>query len=233
MKKWIPNSITLLNLLMGSIGIVAILQGNPILAIWMVVGAGIADFADGMFARLLNVQSEIGKQLDSLADMISFGLLPGMMFYYLLLKAWGVGLAFEGICWYAVPAFLVPILSAVRLANFNIDERQTENFIGLPTPALAIFAVGYLATVHYDYFQIQGILLNPWLLYVVIVLLSILLVAEIPMFSFKFKNFSWQTNKIRYIFAAIVLILTPFLKEMVLSIGVLIYVLINIFVKNN
>ncbi|MCB0663026.1 MAG: CDP-alcohol phosphatidyltransferase family protein, partial [Saprospiraceae bacterium] len=133
----LPNLITLLNLFFGCLAAISILNGAYYLGIIFSLAGGLADFLDGMVARLLNVQSNIGKELDSLADMVSFGFVPGIIFYKLI----SLNLPWPGLSvinWYAVPAFLITMFSALRLAKFNLDNRQTESFIGMPTPAATV-----------------------------------------------------------------------------------------------
>lgn len=200
MKKHIPNFITVLNLLCGCIAITAAFQGNLVLASWLVGVAAIFDFLDGMAARLLNVKSDIGKELDSLADMVSFGLLPGVIVFQLLSNNPTIPHSY-------IPyvAFLIPIFSALRLAKFNTDTRQEEMFYGLPTPATAILIASLPLILSQDtvFFGIefgfmQQILSNWYFLVSLTLLLSWMLVSEIPLMSLKFKSFEWETNKIRY-----------------------------------
>lgn len=201
MKKHIPNFITVLNLLSGCIAITAAFQGNLIVASWLIGLAAIFDFLDGMAARLLNVKSAIGKELDSLADMVSFGLLPGVIVFQLLNNNPALSSNY-------IPyiAFLIPIFSALRLAKFNTDTRQEEIFYGLPTPANAILIASFplildqnLGILGMDLSYIQEILSNWYFLVSLTVLLSWLLVAEIPLMSLKFKSFGWAENKTRYV----------------------------------
>jgi CDP-diacylglycerol--serine O-phosphatidyltransferase len=169
---------------------------------WMLGICLLADFADGLAARILKQASSIGKELDSLADVISFGAVPGAIFYLLLCKSQGIeGLVFEEPETY-LPAlgFMITVFSALRLAKFNTDTRQTEHFIGLNTPANTIFALGLLLTIENNELGLAAFLLNLPLLIALIALFSFLLVSEIPIFSFKFKNLSWKGNEIRFIF---------------------------------
>lgn len=200
MRKNIPNLFTLCNLLLGCIAVVFLFNGYEQWVPWLVFFALVADFADGFFPRLLNAHSPIGGQLDSLADMVTFGFLPGAILFFLLQRHFGYGT----IIWVSLPGFLLTLLSAVRLANFNIDERQTMGFIGLPTPSACAFVIGLLAL--YNAPQ-KGYLayyfLHPAAIYASTVILSILLVAELPMFSNKFTHFNWQGNELRYSFGFI------------------------------
>lgn len=195
--KHIPNTLTSCNLISGCIAIVFALSANYTMALTFIVVGAVFDFFDGMSARLLGVSSPIGKELDSLADVVTFGVAPSSMIYTLLLtlskSGWNETLAF------AVPyvAFVMAAFSAIRLAKFNLDERQTTSFIGLPTPANALFW-GALIVGGEEMLAEQS---NVILLLVALVFLSSwLLVAEIPMFALKFKHWGWHENKIKYVF---------------------------------
>lgn len=195
--KHIPNTLTSCNLISGCIAIVFALNANFSMALTFIVVGAVFDFFDGMSARLLGVSSPIGKELDSLADVVTFGVAPSSMIYSLLLildkTGWNDTLAA------LVPyvAFVMAAFSALRLAKFNLDERQTTSFIGLPTPANALFW-GALIVGGEEMLAEQS---NVILLLVALVFLSSwLLVAEIPMFALKFKHWGWHENKIKYVF---------------------------------
>lgn len=238
MKAWIPNSITLLNLFCGCAAVLNIFQLEFRTAIWFVVAAGVFDFADGLVARGLKVNSTLGKELDSLADMVSFGVVPGFIYYSFLwlanmtnevamptLRAHDVVLDWQ---WIAAPALLITCFSALRLAKFNLDERQTDDFIGLATPSSTAFALGLLWILETDAFGWGQYILSPWLIYPCVFLMSFLLVSEIPMFSFKLKHFGWAGNGKRYIFAATVVLLLILLQLAALPFIILIYLIINL-----
>lgn len=195
--KHIPNTLTSCNLISGCIAIVFALSANYTMALTFIVVGAVFDFFDGMSARLLGVSSPIGKELDSLADVVTFGVAPSSMIYTLLLtlskSGWNETLAF------AVPyvAFVMAAFSALRLAKFNLDERQTTSFIGLPTPANALFW-GALIVGNENVFDE-----NSYYIYLLIILVFVsswLLVAEIPMFALKFKHWGWRDNKVKYVF---------------------------------
>lgn len=190
LKTQIPNAFTLLNLLSGVIGIVWVLNGNVLSgAYFILISAGL-DFFDGFAARILKVPSEIGKQLDSLADLVSFGVLPGFILYQMVSEQ-------SQADWYPYLTLIVPLLSAYRLAKFNIDTRQSDQFIGLPTPANALF----ISTLPYFVIRWPEIgvwLSSPLVLVVIAWMMAILLVVEIPMIALKFKNFSFTQNVFRY-----------------------------------
>lgn len=195
--KHIPNTLTSCNLISGCIAIVFALSANYTMALTFIVVGAVFDFFDGMSARLFGVSSPIGKELDSLADVVTFGVAPSSMIYTLLLtlskSGWNETLAF------AVPyvAFVMAAFSALRLAKFNLDERQTTSFIGLPTPANALFW-GALIVGNENVFDE-----NSYYIYLLIILVFVsswLLVAEIPMFALKFKHWGWRDNKVKYVF---------------------------------
>ena len=197
LTKHIPNTLTSCNLVSGCIAIVFALNANYTMALTFIVVGAVFDFFDGMSARLLGVSSPIGKELDSLADVVTFGVAPSSMIYTLLLtldkSGWNETLAS------AVPyvAFVMAAFSAIRLAKFNLDERQTTSFIGLPTPANALFwAALIVGGEEMLAAQSQVILLLVALVFIS----SWLLVAEIPMFALKFKHWGWHENRIKYVF---------------------------------
>lgn len=190
-KSTIPNGFTLLNLLSGVIGIIWVLQGDIFSGAYFILISSIFDFIDGFAARILKVSSEIGKQLDSLADLISFGVLPGLILFQMAAVQPG---------WEVLPYFtlIIPLLSAFRLAKFNLDSRQSDQFIGLPTPANALF----ICTLPYLAISIPEIgfwLTVPIVLVVIAWIMAILLVLEIPLIALKFKNFSFKLNSFRYV----------------------------------
>ncbi len=196
-KKHIPNIITCCNLLSGCVSCVMAMEGNFVLALAFIVLGAVFDFFDGMVARLLKVSSPLGVQLDSLADDVTFGFAPSFMVFVFMrgLEYPDYLASLAGVLPFA--AFFISALSAMRLAMFNIDKRQTTTFIGLPTPANALFwaslVVGYgdlISSLNYGWMLMLGMLL----------LSCYLLVADIPMFSLKFKYLAWRANKIRYSF---------------------------------
>ncbi len=189
LQRHLPNSLTAANLLCGCLGIVAIVQNIPVPVAYFVWAACVFDFFDGFAARMLKVSSPIGKELDSLADMVSFGVLPALMLFQLI-----AGNGSHDLLPYA--ALMVAVFSALRLAKFNVDERQSDSFIGLPTPANALFLTALP-------FLPEGVSLfvsNAWTLTAIAVIFSLLLVAPLPLFALKFKHFGWQGNQVRYIF---------------------------------
>lgn len=227
MRRHLPNAITLLNLFCGACACLCLLYGRLEWAIGLVAIGALADLLDGMLARWLKVHSELGKQLDSLADMVSFGLVPGIILYGLIAASfqghWPRDLEVR-----ALPAFLITLFAALRLGKFNLDERQTEGFIGLPTPACTLFMIGLL-----EMYLSPGIFarfFQPITYYLLVMLFSALMVSEIPMFSFKFKSLQWAGNEIRIIFAAIAGVILVLWSIAGLALVVLLYVLISIFI---
>ena len=197
LTKHIPNALTSCNLMSGCVAIVFALSANYSMALTFIVVGAVFDFFDGMSARLLGVSSPIGKELDSLADVVTFGVAPSMMIYTILLTIDKTG--YNDILAAAAPyvAFVMAAFSAIRLAKFNLDERQTTSFIGLPTPANALFW-GALLVGARDFIENTS-----WILPVVVcmILLSCwLLVSEIPMFALKFKHWGWKGNQVKYLF---------------------------------
>lgn len=206
-KKHIPNSITCCNLICGCIAAMHAVSGNLPLALLFIILGAVFDFFDGMVARLLNVSSPIGKELDSLADVVTFGVAPASIIFYEL-KVVEYPSAIPSALAALIPyiAYIVAAFSALRLAKFNLDTRQTTSFIGLPTPANALcwgsLIVGFGEILEqYSWFMpmlIVGVLLSSWIL-----------IAEIPMFALKFKHWGFSGNEIKYyfiFFSAVVLI---------------------------
>ena len=233
MKRHLPNAVTCLNLLCGCLALTNIFAGRLDVGAYFVAAAALADFADGLLARALRVSSAIGKDLDSLADMVSFGVVPGAMLFVLLQRALGPlepGTdTLVGWTQY-VPyfGFLVTIFSALRLAKFNNDTRQTTSFIGLPTPACTLVVASLPLILTFDQFGLARIILHPGLLLGLTVLLSGLLVAELPLFALKFKNLRWGDNRRRFLFLLLAVALLLGLKAAAVPLIVLLYVLMSV-----
>ena len=227
-KKHIPNTITCCNLVSGCVAIAYAFSGNIELSFtWIIIGA-VFDFFDGMSARLLNVSSPIGKELDSLADIVTFGVAPStilfselsIMSYPAILEPLRPILPFT--------AYIMAAFSALRLAKFNLDERQTLGFIGLPTPANALFWGALIigagkwleATPFMVFFLLGGILISSWLM-----------VSEIPMFALKFKEWGWKGNQVKYIFLLTCIPLLAIFGLTGLAIIIAWYVIISYIIK--
>jgi CDP-diacylglycerol---serine O-phosphatidyltransferase len=226
MIRHIPNILTLLNVFCGCCAIVSLFNDAVLIAACFILLSNIADFLDGAAARWLQLPSEIGKELDSLADMVSFGVVPGVILYQLLRQSSSANAT--GIAWNALPAFVVTCFSCYRLAKFNLDTRQTDGFIGLATPSCTIFCTGLLLITEYDKFGWKSWVLQPTVLYALIPILSYLLVSEIPMFSLKIKGFGWQGNELRWILILISIGLLFVLQAAAFAPIILVYVLLNL-----
>ncbi|MBQ4524921.1 MAG: CDP-diacylglycerol--serine O-phosphatidyltransferase [Bacteroidaceae bacterium] len=226
--RHIPNTVTCCNLLSGCVAIVMAHQGCYQAALGFIVLGAIFDFFDGLLARALKAYSPLGKELDSLADDVTFGVAPAMMVFSLMhevaLPAWLAPVA--GLLPYA--AFLIAAFSALRLAKFNIDTRQTTSFIGLPTPANALFWGSLIVGAH-D-FLVADTLAFLYLI-ILVLLTSWLLVAEIPMFSLKFKNLSWRDNKVQFIFLLGCIPLVLFLQLAGLAAVIIWYALLSLLTQ--
>lgn len=250
-KKHIPNIITMLNLLAGVIAVMLAASDRLVeAAIFVLIGI-FFDFFDGFFARLLKVQSEFGVQLDSLADVVTSGVVPGIVMFQLFMrsihKEWTDGLSCEIGNWMALEetaelsllgsrvhllpfiGFLLTLAAAFRLAKFNIDDRQSTSFIGLPTPAMALFVLSLPVILLYsDTTFLNELIANKYFLIAVTLILSVLMNAEIPLFSLKFKNFSLKNSAIEIIFITGSLILVIFLKFVAIPSIILFYVFLSI-----
>jgi len=243
-KKQIPNLFTLLNLLSGIIAVMFALTDKLVEAAFFVFLGIFFDFFDGFFARKLNVSGELGKQLDSLADMVTSGVAPGLVMFQLILystkQQWFMELSYASMTswqdysdtfYYFIPfiGLLIPLASAYRLANFNIDKRQTSSFIGLPTPALAIFVLSLPLILQYSDQQFFiDLIHNKYILIIITLLGSYLLNADIPLFSLKFKNYNWASNKVKYIFLLLTIILLGTLRAVAIPLVIILYVSISI-----
>lgn len=221
-KRHIPNSLTCCNLISGCIAIVMAFYGYKMALVFIIIGA-VFDFFDGMVARLLHVSSPIGKELDSLADVVTFGVAPSMMVFTLLNQISGFGMLHTFIPY---AAFLIAAFSGLRLAKFNLDERQTTSFIGLPTPANALFwgslIIGIGERIPTSHYSVAAIL-------VLILLSSWMLIAEIPLFALKFKQWSWHGNEIKYIFILSCLPILMIFRISGIAIIIVWYVILSLF----
>lgn len=195
--KHIPNALTSCNLISGCIATVFALNANYGMALAFIIIGAVFDFFDGMSARLLGVSSPIGKELDSLADDVTFGVAPSAMIFTLLLTLDKPEYMEPLASFIPYLAFIMAAFSALRLAKFNLDERQTTSFIGLPTPANALFW-GALIVGSED--MLTAAPENVYMILVMIFVSSLLLVSEIPMFALKFKHWGWHDNRIKYVF---------------------------------
>ena len=230
MKKYVPNLITLSNLLCGTVAIVFAVRGTIDWAALFVTIGIFLDFFDGFFARLLHVKSEMGLQLDSLADMVTSGVVPGIVMFQLLSNSTYV-LQTEGTFAMLLPyvGFFITLASAYRLANFNIDTRQTSGFIGLPTPANTMFILSLPLILQYQPTELFGSLLhNMWVLLGITLLSAYLLNAEIALFALKFSDYSFKNNALKYIFLALCVILLLSLKIIAIPLIILLYIILSL-----
>jgi len=250
--KNIPNLFTLLNLLFGCIAIVYTLQNGIVITadaegallldipekIWMaslfIVLAAVVDFLDGFVARLFNASSEMGKQLDSLADVVSFGVAPGIIIYQFLRLSFAQeeGGVNTSVLW-LLPAFVLPCAAAWRLAKFNLDNSQSFSFKGMPVPAVGIF-VASLPLIYWNVNEatIQELLLNKWFLYAVVAVLSWLMVSNLPLMALKFKDYSIKNNLPKLLLLIIAVVAFVMVKWLAIPVTVLAYVLLSLLFKN-
>ena len=236
---WVPNFITALNLATGCVAVFLGIEGQLGWAAVCIGAAAVFDFLDGLAARLLGTYSEIGKQLDSLADLISFGLAPAAILMTMLeLAMFRVNrpiaeIQANPLQWiFLFSVVLVPVSGAFRLAKFNLDTRQSENFLGLPIPANALlYAALALVLDLGTNTLVSQLILNRFNLLTVMVALSALMISEIPMFSMKFKHLKWQGNQVRFLFAGLCLLLLATLQLYALPLLIIGYILIAILQK--
>lgn len=228
LKKSLPNGLTCCNLISGCIAVSYALGGDAQTALLFIIIGAVFDFFDGFTARALKVSSSIGKELDSLADDITFGFAPSAI-AFMMLKQCAVPDSLLGAQKiYPYAAFVMAAFSALRLAKFNLDERQTSSFIGMPTPANALFWGALACSVNAE------LLASSAAAYIIILMVfgsSALLVSEIPMFALKFKNYSWKDNKVKYIFLALSLaVIIPF-GIGGLAIAILLYLMLSLLTE--
>lgn len=203
----IPNTLTCCNLLCGCGAIIAAMNGDTTMAFWLIVTAAVFDFFDGFAARMLKAYSPIGGDLDSLADVVSFGVAPAFIWFGMGNGYWAYG------------AFLLAAFAALRLAKFNVDTRQTEEFRGLPTPAMALF----IASTAITFTE-----LNIWIWGAIIVAFSGIMVCDLPMFSFKFKSFGFKANSLRYFFAAFAVLAVMLLGYTAPAVIITVYIVVSL-----
>ena len=218
MKKNIPNAITCCNLISGCIASTLAFAGNMEMAFLFIIIGALFDFCDGLSARLLHVGSPIGKELDSLADCVTFGVAPSVM-------AFGLMQQLTDNEYLPYVAYIMAAFSALRLAKFNLDERQTTSFIGMPTPANALFWASFIVGFGAWITQLPAATV---IVICLLIIMSLLLVSEIPMFSLKFKHYGWKGNEIRYIFLAVCAVLIAVFQLKALAIIVVWYIILSV-----
>lgn len=244
LKRNIPNAITCGNLLCGCLAIVQAFEGHLVWAAYLVGLAAVLDFFDGFVARLLGVSSPIGKDLDSLADVVTFGVVPGIIIFNVLklhpcfssielaqsLPDNDCGLP----AWLPYISFMIPVFSAVRLARFNNDPRQSDRFIGLPVPANAIFFCSFPLMMQWVATHLAksdtrfDFLFNVYVMLGCVIVFSFLLVAPLPLIALKFKNFGWADNKIRYIFLLLSVLSIACFQFIGIPLVIVLYILVSV-----
>ncbi len=234
MKNHIPNIITLFNLLSGILSIYSVMNGNIELAAYFIFAAAVFDFFDGLAAKLLNAMSEMGAELDSLADVVSFGVAPGFIMYYMLSVSHGQpGQSAESFSIIPFLAFVIPAFGALRLAKFNVDDEQTISFKGLPIPAMGIL-VASLPLIRSYLFEDKEffymIITNTYFLLTIAIVGSILMVSSFPMFSLKFIGIGFKQNMTKYIFLGLSLVLVIFLQIVSIPFIILLYLFMSLIV---
>jgi CDP-diacylglycerol--serine O-phosphatidyltransferase len=234
MKKEIPNLLTLGNLLAGCIGLWFVMQGDLVSASYCMFISLICDFFDGFLARALQAYSDLGKELDSLADMVSFGVLPAFILFSLVEQSCGTQCT-VGLLGFYKPfmVFALALMSAYRLAKFNIDTRQSDQFIGVPTPANGLLIASLPLIIHFQPEYTAYILSFKGLL-IYSVVMSYLLVCELPLLAFKFKTWDWKSNQVKFIFLIFCIAALVMLKFAAIPVLVIAYILLSglIFLLN-
>lgn len=233
-KKHIPNAITCCNLLCGCLALVQAFEGNLVYSAYLVGMGAIFDFFDGFAARMLKVSSPIGKDLDSLTDMVTFGVVPGAMMFQMILMSTKIKEGMysdrswisDHVHYFAYGAFIITIFSAIRLAKFNNDTRQTDSFIGVPTPAVALFICAIPLILNHN--NNYDFILNPSVLIIASVILSFLLISELPLFALKFKHFKWKDNEIRFVFLGSSIVMLFTLQFVGIPLIIILYILMSV-----
>lgn len=261
--RHLPNAITSGNLVCGVLAIIKTMEGNLIWAAYLVGIAAVLDFFDGFAARMLKVSSPIGKDLDSLADMVTFGIVPALVMYKLIelsdvisfakqLSGAEAPYSFQKDSWLKFFGLAIAVFSALRLAKFNNDTRQSDSFIGVPTPANSILICGFIIIIDrlgLDLSNVQQmlkqsesfsqtgnltgqitmyLLSTPWALVALSLALGLLLVSEIPLLALKFKNFGWADNKVRFIFLGLCALMLGVLQTTAIPLLIVLYVIVSI-----
>lgn len=250
--KQIPNLFTLLNLVCGCIAIVLLLQTNETIAPYFqdnqavpqmfpekmswgalfIFVAAVIDFLDGFLARMLKASGRMGEQLDSLSDVVSFGVAPGVILYQLLRRSYAAtdsGLDVSIVA--LLPAFIFTCAAAWRLAKFNISSNQQYGFRGVPTPAAGLFIASFPLIIWYDYAGVQELLLNRWFLYFVILIVSYLMVSNLRLMAMKFRNFRLADNALKFILIIVSIVLVVLLRWLAVPAIFVLYVLLSLFDK--
>ncbi len=254
MKNQIPNLFTLLNLFFGCMAIVFALQTNNVIiyvndqynssfnipekiswAAICIMIAAVIDFLDGFVARLLRATSEMGKQLDSLSDVVSFGVAPAVILYQLLRFSYArEANGLDVTLWALVPAFILACAAAYRLAKFNLDTTQQYSFRGVPVPAVGLLIASFALILHFNYINsINSIIINKWFLYASIIVLSYLMVSNHRIMSLKFRDFTFKNNLPKIILLVIAIIAALFLHWIAVPVVFIIYIILSLTISKN
>lgn len=229
LKQHIPNAITCGNLVSGCLSILFLTQNMPVKAALMIFVAGLFDFLDGFTARLLKVHSPIGADLDSLSDVVSFGVAPGFIMYWLMSRSFDLPQwCIADINALPCMAFLLTVFSAIRLAKFNVDETQKTSFRGIPAPGMAIFIASLplaLSQVHH----LKDDALSYWVCLGITLIFSFMMVSRLRFFSFKMKSAKWKGNEVRWVFLLVALVSFMIFKWLALPFVMMLYILLSIF----
>ena len=228
LKQHIPNTITCGNLVSGCLSILFLTQNMPVKAALMIFVAGLFDFLDGFFARLLHAHSPIGADLDSLSDVVSFGVAPGFIMHWLMSRAQHPEITLLGLDLLPCLAFLLPVFSAIRLAKFNIDDTQKTSFWGLPAPGMAIF-IAPLPLALAQMGHLKDGALGYWACLGITLIFSFMMVSRLRFFSFKMKSVKWKGNEVRWIFLIVAVAGFVVFKFLALPFILLIYIILSIF----
>lgn len=228
-KRHIPNIITLLNLFCGCVALVFAVNENFEMAFYFVCLGIFLDFFDGFFARLFHVSSPLGLQLDSLADMVTSGFVPGYVMFLMLFNSVSTA---PSLAYFPYLGFIITLGSCYRLANFNIDTRQTDSFIGLPTPANALFILSLPLIIKYsDSLMVLELLTNNWVLLVITLLSAYILNAEIPLFALKIKKFNLKDNALQIVFVLISMVLLVLFQFSGVALVIVFYVFLSVIMN--
>jgi CDP-diacylglycerol--serine O-phosphatidyltransferase len=223
MLKHLPNALTSGNLVCGCLGIIECFTGHLTTVSFFILLAAIFDFFDGFVARAVKANSAMGKELDSLADCVSFGVLPSIMMYHLIIRAMTISDDVDINEDAPYLALTIAVFSALRLAKFNIDTRQSDSFIGVPTPANAMLIASLPWLMHQNSI-FSDFVENPYVLVAITFIMSFLLVAELPLIALKFKDFSWKNNQYTYSLVFISLLLFLALQVTAIPLIILVYI---------
>ncbi|MFN9596506.1 MAG: CDP-diacylglycerol--serine O-phosphatidyltransferase [Bacteroidota bacterium] len=231
MFSQIPNTLTCLNLLCGCFSIVFIFKGEIEVSALLTLGSLVFDFLDGFAARAMKASSTIGKELDSLADVVSFGLVPGLIGCHLCLASPPFSLAPDTFSPFAYFPLIITIASAIRLARFNVDTRQTDSFIGVPTPAITILMMGLALVVEHDSLNLTPTILNPFFICGLSMVIAWLLNSELPLLALKFKSYSYRENSSQYLLIISSILSIAFFGYVGIPLTIVLYIVSSVISK--